>query len=136
MDINKLEAFCKVVELKSFTLAAEAILLTQPTVSEHIRSLEQELEQKLLDRLARVVEPTPVGRLFYRYAKKILQTRLEAVQAAAHYCGNLVGRVMLGCGTIPGTYLLPELIGGFRAQHPSIKQRCVSAVHESFQKMC
>ena len=109
MEINKLEAFCKVVELKSFTLAAEAILLTQPTVSEHIRSLEQELEQKLLDRLGRVVEPTPVGCQFYGYAKKILQTRLEAEQAVAHYSGNLVGRVMLGSGTIPGTYLLPEL---------------------------
>jgi DNA-binding transcriptional LysR family regulator len=121
MEINKLEAFCKVVELKSFTQAAEAVLLTQPTVSEHIRSLEQELGQKLLDRLGRVVEPTPVGRLFYGYARKILQTRREAEQAVAQYSGNLVGRIMVGCGTIPGTYLLPELIGGFRVQYPSIK---------------
>ena len=121
MEINKLEAFCKVVELKSFTLTAKAVLLTQPTVSEHIRSLEQELGQKLLDRLGRSVEPTPVGHLFYGYAKKILQTRQEAEQAVAQYCGNLDGRVMLGCGTIPGTYLLPGLIGEFRAQHPSIK---------------
>ena len=121
MEINKLEAFCKVVELKSFTQAAEAVLLTQPTVSEHIRSLEQELGEKLLDRLGRVVEPTPVGRLFYGYARKILQTRQEARQAVARYSGNLVGRIMVGCGTIPGTYLIPRLIGEFRAQYPSIK---------------
>lgn len=121
MEINKLEAFCKVVELKSFTRAAEAVLLTQPTVSEHIRSLEQELGQKLLDRLGRVVEPTPVGSLFYGYAQKILQTRREAEQAVAQFTGSLVGRIRVGCGTIPGTYLLPELIGRFRARYPTIK---------------
>jgi DNA-binding transcriptional LysR family regulator len=121
MEINKLEAFCKVLELKSFTRAAEAVLLTQPTVSEHVRSLEQELGQKLLDRLGRAVEPTPVGRLFYGYARKILQTRQEAVEAVQQYSGSLVGRIMLGCSTIPGAYVLPELIGRFRLQHPSIK---------------
>jgi len=121
MEINKLEAFCKVVELKSFTRAAEAVFLTQPTVSEHIRSLEQELGEKLLDRMGRVVEPTPVGRLFYGYARKILKTRNEAKEAVAQFSGNLVGSILAGCSTIPGTYLLPELIGGFRARSPSIK---------------
>lgn len=121
MEINKLEVFCKVVELKSFTRAAENVLLTQPTVSEHIRSLEQELGEKLLDRLGRVVEATPVGLLFYGYARKILQTRQEARQAVAQFSGKLIGRVMIGCGTIPGTYLLPEMIGEFRARYSSIK---------------
>jgi len=121
MEIHKLEVFCRVVELKSFTHAAEAVLLTQPTVSEHIRSLEQELGQKLLDRLGRVVEPTPVGRLFYGYARKILKTRQEAVQAVEQYSGRLVGRIVVGCGTIPGAYILPGLIGRFRLEYPSIK---------------
>ena len=121
MEIRKLDAFCKVIELKSFTRAAEAMLLSQPTVSEHIRSLEQELDQKLLDRLGREVEPTPVGRLLYRYARKILQTQNDAVQAIEQYGGKLIGRLIIGCGTIPGTYILPGLIGRFRLEHPSIK---------------
>ena len=121
MEIRKLDAFCKVIELKSFTRAAEAMLLSQPTVSEHIRSLEQELDQKLLDRLGRKVEPTPVGRLLYRYARKILQTQNDAVQAIEQYGGKLIGRLIIGCGTIPGTYILPGLIGRFRLEHPSIK---------------
>jgi len=87
MELRKLEAFCKVVELKSFTRAAEAVLLSQPTVSEHVRSLELELDQKLINRLGREVEPTPVGRLLYGYALKILQTRREAVQAVEQYSG-------------------------------------------------
>ena len=121
IEIRKLDAFCKVIELKSFTRAAEAMLLSQPTISEHIRSLEEELGQKLVDRLAREVEVTPAGKILYGYARKILQTRSEAVQAIEHYSGKLVGRIMLGCGTIPGTYILPELISEFRLQYPAIK---------------
>jgi DNA-binding transcriptional LysR family regulator len=121
MEIRKLDAFCRVVELKSFTRAGEAMLLSQPTISEHIRSLEEELGQKLVDRLGREVEVTPAGRVLYGYARKIMQTRHEAVQAMEQYSGKLVGRILLGCGTIPGTYILPELIGRFRAQYPSIK---------------
>ena len=121
MEIRRLDAFCKVVELKSFTRAAEVMLLSQPTISEHIRCLEEELDQKLLDRLGREVEVTPVGRVLYGYARKIMQTRYEAIQAIGQYSGKLLGRIMLGCGTIPGTYILPGVIGKFRAQYPSIK---------------
>jgi DNA-binding transcriptional LysR family regulator len=121
MEIRKLDAFCKVVELKSFTRAAEAMFLSQPTISEHIRSLEEELGQKLVDRLGRAAEVTPAGQILYGYARKIMQTRLEAIQAIEQYSGKLVGRIVLGCSTIPGTYILPELIGEFREQYPSIK---------------
>lgn len=81
MKIRKHEAFCRVVELKSFTKAAEAVFLTQPTVSQHIQDLEQELDQKLFDRLGRQIIPTHVGRIFYDYASRILQIQTEAVQA-------------------------------------------------------
>lgn len=121
MDIRKLEVFCKVVELKSFTKTAEAVLLSQPTVSEHIRTLENELDQKLVDRLGRQVQPTPVGRLLYGYASKILRLHHETLQAVEQYCGNLSGRIAMGASTIPGTYILPELISAFCRQHDDIK---------------
>lgn len=121
MEIRKLEAFCRIVELKSFTKAAEAVFLTQPTVSQHIQDLEQELDQKLFDRLGRQIIPTHVGRIFYDYASRILQIQTEAVQAVEKYCGRLTGRIQIGCGTIPGTYILPDLIGRFRRSHPDIK---------------
>jgi DNA-binding transcriptional LysR family regulator len=121
MELRKLEVFCKVVELKSFTRAAAAVMLSQPTVSEHIRSLEEELGQKLVDRLGRLVEPTPVGRLLYGYAVKILRLQQDALQAVEQYGGKLVGRIMIGAGTIPGTYILPSVIGRFRERYPSIK---------------
>lgn len=121
MELRKLEVFCKVVELKSFTRAAAAVMLSQPTVSEHLRSLEDELGQKLVDRLGRQVEPTPVGRLLYSYAVKILRLQRDALQAIEQYGGKLIGRIMIGAGSIPGTYILPGVIGRFRERYPSVK---------------
>ena len=57
MDLRRLDVFCRVVELKSFTKAAVAMGLAQPTVSEHIRSIEDMLGEKLVDRLGREVVP-------------------------------------------------------------------------------
>ncbi|OQX06168.1 MAG: LysR family transcriptional regulator [Desulfobulbaceae bacterium A2] len=121
MDIRRLEVFCRVVELKSFTRAADAVLLSQPTVSEHIRSLEEEIGQRLVDRLGREALPTQAGRILYRYGQKMLQLRQEALQSMESHGGRLAGRLHLGAGTIPGTYLLPRLLGRFRGEHPGIK---------------
>ena len=121
MDIHRLEVFCKLVELKSFTKAAEAVFLSQPTVSEHIRSLESELQEKLIDRLGREALPTQAGKIVYKYAQKIIQLRNEAVQAIENYKGNLAGHLYIGASTIPGTYILPEIIGLFKAQYPAIQ---------------
>lgn len=121
MEIRKLEVFCKVVELKSFTRAADAVLLSQPTVSEHIRSLEEELGQKLIDRLGREAVPTPVGFLLFKHAVKLLRLHQDALEAVEQFGGKLVGRIMIGSGTIPGTYILPGLIGAFRNKYDSIR---------------
>ena len=121
MDLHRLEIFCKVVELRSFTRAAEAALLSQPTISEHIRTLEEMLGEKLLDRLGREVFPTQAGQILYRYAQRMLRLREEAIQAIATYRGELSGQLVLGASTIPGTYILPRIIGSFKEQHPSIQ---------------
>jgi len=121
MELRKIEAYCRVVELKSFTRAAEAMLLSQPTISEHVHSLESELGIKLLDRLGRQVEPTPAGRLFYRYGSKILATTKRAVEAIEQFNGRIAGRLLIGSSTIPGTYILPDLIGRFHRRYPSVR---------------
>lgn len=121
IDIRRLEIFCRVVEQQSFTKAAEATLLAQPTVSEHIRLLEESLGEKLLDRLGRQVLPTPAGEILYRYARRMLRLRNEAVQALADYRGKLSGHLTIGASTIPGAYLLPPLIRRFKEDHPEIR---------------
>jgi len=121
MDIRKLDVFRKVVELKSFTKAAEAALLSQPTVSEHIRNLEDELGLKLVDRLGREVEPTPVGMVLYRYAVRMTQLQQEALQAVARYNGDLSGELRIGSSTIPGAYILPGVISSFCSRYREVK---------------
>jgi len=121
MDIRKLDVFRKVVELKSFTKAAEAALLSQPTVSEHIRNLEEELGMKLVDRLGRETEPTPAGRVLYQHAVRMVQLQQEALQAIARFNGTLSGEVRIGASTIPGAYILPRLLASFCRQYPEVR---------------
>lgn len=121
MDIHRLEVFCRVIEMQSFTKAADAIFLTQPTVSEHMRALEEMVGEKLVDRLGREVLPTPAGKILYKYARDIIRLRNEAIQAIARYGGSLSGHLTVGASTIPGTYILPGLIGSFKARYPAIQ---------------
>ncbi len=121
MDIRRLEVFCKVVEFKSFTKAAEAVYLSQPSVSEHIRSLEELLGAKLFDRLGREALVTGAGQVLYRYARRILHLRDEAVQAVKEYGGQLAGTLRLGASTIPGSYLLPQRLEAFQTQVPGTR---------------
>lgn len=118
MDLKTLEAFCRIVERRSFTRAAEAVSLTQPTVSEHIKDLEAELGLPLLDRAGRTVTPTRAGDILYGYARRILGLRAEAQQAIGEHKGGLRGDLRLGGSSIPGAYVLPPLIAGFKAKHP------------------
>ena len=118
MDLKTLEAFCRIVELRSFTRGAEAVALTQPTVSGHIKDLEAELGLRLLDRAGRSVTPTRAGEILYGYARRILSLRIEAQHAIGEHKGGLTGDLALGGSSIPGAYVLPPLIAGFKQNHP------------------
>jgi DNA-binding transcriptional LysR family regulator len=127
MDLRRLDVFCKVYELKSFSRAAEASLLSQPTVSEHIRYLEDLLEVRLFDRLGREVAATRAGELLYGYARRILSLTQEASRSLELYRGKVTGTLELGGSTIPGQYVLPILIGSFKRRHKDIRIRLVIA---------
>jgi len=107
MDLRRLEIFAKVAELGSFSRAAEALFLTQPTVSEH-------------DRLGRGAQPTPAGRLLLDAAARMLALGRAARQAIDRYQGRVSGELVGGGSTIPGEYVLSALIGAFRAKHPEV----------------
>lgn len=120
MDLRQLEIFVKVAELASFSRAAEALFLTQPTVSEHIRTLEDELGVRLLDRLGRGAAVTKGGALLLSYAQRMLALSREARQAMESFQGRMSGELLVGASTIPGEYILPALIGRFKEKFPDI----------------
>ncbi|MFQ5896382.1 MAG: selenium metabolism-associated LysR family transcriptional regulator, partial [Nitrospinota bacterium] len=121
MDIRQLEVFCKVSELKSFSRAARALHLTQPTVSGHVQSLERFLNTRLFDRLGREVQPTRAGRLLYEHARRVLKAREEAVQALEGFLGVIHGELLIAASTIPGGTLLPPHIGRFKELYPDVR---------------
>ncbi len=120
MDLRRLEVFVKVAEHGSFSRAAEALSLAQPTVSEHIRSLEEDLGVPLLDRMGRGARPTPAGVVLLSYAQRILALAGEARQAIDQFQGRMSGHLVVGGSTIPGEYVLPALVGQFMGKYPDI----------------
>lgn len=120
LDIHQLEIFAKVAELKNFSKAAQEMYLTQPTISQHVSSLENYLGIKLFDRMGKEVALTKAGEILYRYAKQITALRGEAQQALDHFRGKKSGHLTLGASTIPGEYILPSLLGKFKREYPSI----------------
>ena len=121
MDFKQIEAFVNVVRYKSFSKAADATFFTQPTISTHIRNLEKELGVKLLDRKSRVVEMTPQGSKFYKYAVEMINARAQAIDALNDPNGSIGGILEIQTSSIPSVTFLPDLLSGFRAIHPGIQ---------------
>src|SRR6476646_11959499 len=121
MDTRQLQAFCEVVERKSFSLAAERLGVTQPAVSLQVRSLEKRLGTQLLDRSGRRVEPTESGLKLYRSAQRLLALEDEILgERAEEATGELDGTFEIGASTGPGGVLLAQLLCQFAEQHPAL----------------
>ncbi len=120
MDLWQLNIFCKVVELKSFSKAADAIHLSQPTISSHIKDLENHFGCRLIDRLSKEAIPTKAGELLYDYARRLLALRDETETALAEFHGKIKGHLVIGGSTIPGVYILPRAVGDFMNNYPDV----------------
>jgi DNA-binding transcriptional LysR family regulator len=122
MDTRQLAAFCAVVERRSFSQAAERLGVTQPAVSQQVRSLEKRLGTQLLDRSGRRVEPTEAGWRLYRGAQKLLALEEQlAADVAASTEGELSGDLVLGASTGPAAIVVPLLLGEFQQANPAVR---------------
>jgi DNA-binding transcriptional LysR family regulator len=121
MDTRQLAAFCAVVELHSFSQAAERLGVTQPAVSMQIRALEERFGLRLLDRSGRRVEPTEAGQRLYRGAQRLimLEEQLQNEVASVEE-GELRGRLEIGSSTGPGERVVPLLLCEFQRQSPAV----------------
>ena len=117
MEFKQLEAFVAVVENKSFSEAARKLHLTQPTVSAHIQSLEQELNSRLLIRTTKKLTVTQRGLQLYDSASAMLNMRSNIIE---EFTGKNKKIIELAVSTIPSSYLLPEILNAFTNKIPDI----------------
>jgi DNA-binding transcriptional LysR family regulator len=120
IDFRKLEVFLKVYETKSFSKASKILYLTQPTITLHIKDLEETLGVKLLDRNTRKVIPSKAGKIVYEYGKEIIKFLKEMERELELYRDEKKGMVEIGGSTIPGQYILPKIIKGFKEKYSEI----------------
>lgn len=121
MELRQLRAFELLVRRGSFTRVARELGLSQPAVSTQIRTLEEELGVKLLERLPRQVLLTPAGEVLLEYAQRLINLEEEARLALADLAGLQSGCLRVGASSIIGTYLLPEILGEFKRRHPGLR---------------
>jgi len=121
MTFRQLQAFLALVRERSFSRAAGRIHLSQPTLSQHIRELEQELGKRLFTRRGRDAGLTEAGRVFQPYALRVTTAAEDGREAVAHLDGLRHGSLVIGAGTTPGIYLLPRVIAAFQRRYPNIQ---------------
>lgn len=121
MNIKELKTFCAVVQKGSFSQAADVLSLTQPTISFQISSLEKELETKLLDRGGRQMMITKSGEILYQYALNVLELTQQMKGTIEQLKGLVRGELIIAASTIPGEYILPGLLSGFKERYPGVE---------------
>ncbi len=117
MDFKQLRSYIAVVKYKSFTIAAEKLGISQPTISTHIRILEGELDSQLVTRTSKNFEITPRGWELYECAQSILKLRDDMVD---RWNGKEPKVIRLGASTIPSAYILPEVLPAYEKQHKDV----------------
>ena len=121
VDLGQLEAFVQVANQRSFSRAAEALFLTQPSVTARIQALERDLGERLFERSGRGVRLTEVGACFLPHAERVLQV-LNAGRDAIDSLRNLQsGSLVLASATTVSTFQLPGLLKMFRSRFPRVE---------------
>lgn len=121
MDLHQLKLFIAVMETGSFTGASRKVHLTQPTISGHIKSLEDLIGAHLFDRIGREVLPTKAAELLYPYAVKLMELADDTERAMSYYIKGTKGVLRVGGSNIPGQYILPALVGEFKEKWQEIQ---------------
>jgi DNA-binding transcriptional LysR family regulator len=120
VTLRQLRTFKTVADLNSFSLAAQQLGLSQPSVSYQVKELEEAIGMPLLDRLGKGVHLTEAGAVLYSYARRTLDVLEEAGLALEEMRGIKRGKLRVGASTTVGIYLLPAALGAFKKLHPGL----------------
>lgn len=133
MADRRLQVFHAVAKHLSFTKAAEALFMTQPAVTFQIRQLEEHFDTRLFDRAHGRIALTPAGVMALEYAERILGLTGELDTRMKEMSGQVAGTLLIGASTTIAEFLLPRVLGEFKARHPAVIPRLFVANSEAVQ---
>jgi DNA-binding transcriptional LysR family regulator len=123
VTVHQLRLLVEVIDRGGFSRAAEALGLSQPAISHQMRALSTSVGLPLLEVVGRRVRLTQAGTLVYEHAKRILAEFEDAGAALDELRGLRRGTIRMAGDTTVGIYVLPDLLGAFRHEYPSIEVR-------------
>lgn len=123
MHIETLKVFCDLVELQSFSLAAERNFITQSAVSQQIKTLEDKFKRRMLERVRgrREVKLTAIGEVFYRESKNVLAAYEQLQENLRGVVGKIGGTVKVATVYSVGLHELPRIVGEFMSKFPAAR---------------
>ena len=133
MADRRLQVFHAVAKHLSFTKAAEALFMTQPAVTFQIRQLEEHFNTRLFDRAHGRIALTAAGTLALEYAERILGLSAELDTRLKELSGQVAGPLLIGASTTIAEFLLPQILGEFKARYPAVVPRLFVANSEAVQ---
>ena len=125
MEFHQLRYVCAIADAGNFSRAAERCQITQPSLSQQVLKLEEELGTRLFDRLGRSLRLTEAGRAFIPRARAILEQMEAARSSAADQNTDLRGSVAVGVIPTVAPYLIPRYVARFARKYPDAKLRIV-----------
>jgi DNA-binding transcriptional LysR family regulator len=121
MADRRLQVFHTVARLLSFTKAAETLHMTQPAVTFQVRQLEEHFNTRLFDRTHNRISLTEAGTRAYEYADRIFELYNEMENSIREMTGEIRGALTIGASTTIAEYMLPTLLGDFKAKYPDVE---------------
>ena len=121
MNLEQLKTFIDIARLGSFSEVAKKLAITQPAVSFQIQKLEQELGMRLIDRSQRNFALTAAGKRLLSFAESIEGERAQLQHDLEQMREDVSGELLVTASTIPGEFLLPRWLAGFKRLHQAVK---------------
>lgn len=134
MADRRLQVFHAVAKHLSFTKAADALFMTQPAVTFQVRQLEEQFDTRLFDRAQGRITLTPAGLAAFEYAERILALGAELESRMREMSGQVAGPLLIGASKTIAEFLLPRVLGEFKALHPGIVPRLFVENSEKVQE--
>ena len=130
MADRRLQVFYTVARQLSFTKAAEQLFMTQPAVTFQVKQLEEHFNARLFERSHARIALTPTGQLVLEYAERILGLSAEMDKRVSELTGAISGPLLLGASTTIAEFILPRVLGEFKARHPQVQTHMTVANSE------